>query len=474
MGETERELGQEVAALDLPFDSLIMAALTAAPGEPQRTALAQAFPGVFAEWEENRLRAGSVPSDERPWGSEPAWEDVPEAPEVAAPALSAACSAGLPELCETDTCENPTHQEHAYTAHTGAHPLYADPSRPLTDAERARWRRARRSAREAGETLGCDPEKCRWPLLGPHAPTCSPVDPILLEGLRKSLASDQRSYAKGGEITDEPGFAASGRPLTSHPVGVHIGDHKGSGVLCHHGYAENQWHASGQVYCYAGRPIVTHFVTVTGPIDENAEIATGGGALASNEPDRPGACPDGGTCGHGCGPGRCWRVRNASPLGAAGWGDEWPQIIRDHDARASLPRPRRAGAIDLGDDPDGDNTPSVADDPLGRYEHTIEEYRAAPLPAGDDTPHQPGGGGFGNPSRCLVCGDPYPCPNAMGGDNAPAHEPECDGNCDGACFIQPEPVTGTAETMTAALDCDPPRGAIHLEGDNIVKPWRYR
>lgn len=42
-------------------------------------------------------------------------------------------------------------------------------------------------------------------------------------------------------------------------------------------------------------------------------------------------CPDGGTCHHSCVE-RCWRVRNAGPLSAAGYpGDQWPeQVKREH------------------------------------------------------------------------------------------------------------------------------------------------
>lgn len=39
-------------------------------------------------------------------------------------------------------------------------------------------------------------------------------------------------------------------------------------------------------------------------------------------------CPDGGTCHHSCVE-RCWRVRNAGPLSAAGYpGDQWPEGVR--------------------------------------------------------------------------------------------------------------------------------------------------
>jgi hypothetical protein len=111
-----------------------------------------------------------------------------------------------------------------------------------------------------------------------------------------------------------------------------------------------------------------------------ASMDLDGGALASMGPDRPGACPDGGTCGHGCGPGRCWRVRNASPLGAAGWGDDWPQIITEHDAGGTLPRPRRPDAIDLGDDPDGDNTlPEALHEPPAGDRAANREMSTGPI-----------------------------------------------------------------------------------------------
>jgi hypothetical protein len=42
-----------------------------------------------------------------------------------------------------------------------------------------------------------------------------------------------------------------------------------------------------------------------------------------------GPCPDGGTCHHECSSvAWCFRVRCCSPLTAAGWGDEWPPVIR--------------------------------------------------------------------------------------------------------------------------------------------------
>jgi hypothetical protein len=39
------------------------------------------------------------------------------------------------------------------------------------------------------------------------------------------------------------------------------------------------------------------------------------------------ACPDTGACYHGCTTG-CWRVLHTSPLGIAGWGNRWPEEIR--------------------------------------------------------------------------------------------------------------------------------------------------
>jgi predicted house-cleaning noncanonical NTP pyrophosphatase (MazG superfamily) len=52
-------------------------------------------------------------------------------------------------------------------------------------------------------------------------------------------------------------------------------------------------------------------------------------AEAPAEGERP-HCPDDGTCHHECVEhfrGACWRVYNASPLSAAGWGDHWPQEV---------------------------------------------------------------------------------------------------------------------------------------------------
>lgn len=65
-------------------------------------------------------------------------------------------------------------------------------------------------------------------------------------------------------------------------------------------------------------------------------------AAAGVAPD----CPDGGTCHHGCTK-RCWRVWNAEPLSAAGWGNKWPRDIKalhkpppDVDAVDSAHEPR--------------------------------------------------------------------------------------------------------------------------------------
>lgn len=43
------------------------------------------------------------------------------------------------------------------------------------------------------------------------------------------------------------------------------------------------------------------------------------------EPSR--ACPDGGTCHHGCGK-VCFRVRFCGPLSGVSPGDVWPEAVR--------------------------------------------------------------------------------------------------------------------------------------------------
>jgi len=58
------------------------------------------------------------------------------------------------------------------------------------------------------------------------------------------------------------------------------------------------------------------------------------GGLVCDPMDGRLVCPDGGSCGHGCGTGLCWRVDNAEPLTAAGWGDDWPaEVVRAEHAR---------------------------------------------------------------------------------------------------------------------------------------------
>lgn len=56
----------------------------------------------------------------------------------------------------------------------------------------------------------------------------------------------------------------------------------------------------------------------SGVLVDVADIKQGG---------REEGCPDGGKCHHECRTG-CWRVRYASPLSAAGWGDDWPEDVR--------------------------------------------------------------------------------------------------------------------------------------------------
>jgi hypothetical protein len=72
----------------------------------------------------------------------------------------------------------------------------------------------------------------------------------------------------------------------------------------------------------AGRP-VTLDVRVAGPAGRSVHDAGRDRRL----------CPDGGACHHGCTTG-CLRVRIASPLSAAGWGDQWPERIREANAES--------------------------------------------------------------------------------------------------------------------------------------------
>ena len=57
-----------------------------------------------------------------------------------------------------------------------------------------------------------------------------------------------------------------------------------------------------------------------------------------------GACPDGGTCHHGCNLSRpkspCWRVRYCGPLSGVFPGDEWPADLPKADCEVSHDQPR--------------------------------------------------------------------------------------------------------------------------------------
>ena len=54
--------------------------------------------------------------------------------------------------------------------------------------------------------------------------------------------------------------------------------------------------------------------------------------LLSHKPD---GCPDGGTCGHWCGPGSCFRVTCCGPLSGVYPGDTWPTEVREANPRSS-------------------------------------------------------------------------------------------------------------------------------------------
>ncbi len=52
------------------------------------------------------------------------------------------------------------------------------------------------------------------------------------------------------------------------------------------------------------------------------------GILLVTAQGAPGACPDGGTCHHDCGPGTCFRVHFAGPLSGIYPADTWPDSVR--------------------------------------------------------------------------------------------------------------------------------------------------
>jgi hypothetical protein len=68
----------------------------------------------------------------------------------------------------------------------------------------------------------------------------------------------------------------------------------------------------------------------SGPVIRDLSAGDGSiGAYRGPDRGRAGACPDDGACHHQCDPGSCFRVHHAGPLTVAGFGDTWPQEIKD-------------------------------------------------------------------------------------------------------------------------------------------------